>query len=500
MSAGPLRPGTLLGEGIKGFDKIVLGTLKRGALSLQAALGTVETAIGSTGELGWANKMRAAQKVKQLWPETEKRGQVNAMIYDWSFDPSQPTRSVANIIQNLIAKGLAENANNELQGRLNAAMSIVAADRIRNQASEPLTKWEQKRYPQTFRNMNFTEEQVAAMMKGDDALLSMFERRAPSWLSGENAPKAERSMAGQKRWLNSVFAFQQYPMTIINQFATKTGAIGDAWRTGNNTRIAQATSSMARFLGEKSGQGAIYLTLGTLLSQGLAGVKVRMHEDLDRPDRFLLDSLMATLGGPYSTIWSGLRQSGGVSETISRTMFPYSQYLDLRDASTGQGRYRDMEAGERIGAYLSQKAPIAKPVKQALAAFGLSQSNVKLDAAVSGLNRWKADVFGPVPDFKSDPSDFRTAMKSAVRKLADGDFEGYSEEVGKALEAQVLKGKKMDEATQGVSASLLARRKLLNEQRQPLTEDQLNDLAKRIGQEAVSLIQEYDETLSILAK
>lgn len=505
LSLGPLRPGTPIGEGVKAINQTVMGTLKRLALSAQVVIGLPETFGTGVAELGVKNKLRAAGRLKQLWNEMEKTGQVNAMIYDWSIDPSSPIRSSFRLFNNVLAKGFAENLNNELQGRWNAAMAIAAADRIRNQRTEPLTKWEKRQYPETFRKMQFTKDQVDAMMLGNGALLAAFERRFPSWMSGENAPMTERSMASQKRWLNSVFAFQQYPMTVFNQFTKNLSRLGEAYRSGDSAQAKAATEGMARFLFGKGAQGVGYIALGSLLSGGLPGLRVKAEEAKDEPMQFMLEALLSSLSGPYYLLWQAMRNKGllGAGETLTRTMFPVSQFNDLQDMMTSRGQYRDQDVGARIGRYLMQKTPGLRAVKQGLAAFNLSNMDAELQAAIKGMYRWKRDELGWDERTSSRKEDerraFRTEMRAAVAALQENDLDTYLERLEGALfEASELPGK--EKPQERAASSLRGRKLLLNLEGGPLTLDELDALSARIGERAVDRLLEYDATLEALAK
>jgi len=505
-SLGPIRPGAPLGEFIKGFNATALATLKRLALTAQVGMGGPETLGTGVAELGMRNKLAGAAKLKQLWHEFEKRGQVNAMIYDWSFDPSSPIRSLFRQSNNILAKGFAENLHNELQGRWNAATASAAADRVRNQQAEPLTAWEKRQYPETFRKMQFTKEQVAAMMQGDEPLLQAFERRFPSWMSGENAPMSERSMAAQKRWFNSVFAFQPYPMTIANQFTRNLSRLGEAYRTGTKAEKIAATEGMARFIFAKGAMGLGYLALGSLISGGLPGAAVKGNEAKDEPMQFMLEALLASLSGPYYLFWQAIRRGGGLSgagKTVTSTMFPFSQVLDVVDAVEGNGQYRDQDLQARVGRYFLQKVPAARAIRQGLAAAGLADANPQLEAAISGAARWKRDELGwdQTKSFREEDNrkQFRTKMRAAVQALQKNDLDTYLERLAEAVnEAAELGGK--TKPTARVASSLRGRKILRSPDDADLTPEQLDALAKRIGENAVERLRYYDATLEGMAK
>ena len=501
---GWLRPGTVLGEAAKGFNQTAMATLARLALTTQSVLGAPETLGTGIAELGMKNKLRAAARLKQLWHEMEKTGQVNAMIYDWSYDPASPIRSSFRMFNNVVAKGFAENLQNELQGRWNAAMAIVAADRIRNQKTEPLTAWEKRQYPETFRKMQFTKDQVADLMAGNGALLKAFERRFPSWMSGENAPMAERSMAAQKRWLSSIFKFQQYPMTVFNQFSRNLKRVGEAFREKEGR--AAAIEGMSRFLFSKGAQGVGYVALGSLLSGGLPGLKIKFEEAKDEPMDFMLEALLASLSGPYYVLWQAMRRQGGLAgagETLSRTMFPFSQATDLWDMVQSNGQYRDQDLPARIGKYFMQKVPAARAMKQGLAAAGLAEANPELEAAMKGLYRWKREAMGWDESRTFRENDeraaFRTEMRAAVDALKKGNMEEYAERLqGALVEAIRLGGE--GEPEQRIVSSLRKRKALQNLDGGELTLDELDALTSRIGEAAVERLQQYDATLEGLAE
>lgn len=498
LKAGALRPGQPLGELVKGLNQTAMSTLKRLALTGQMVTQIPETVIGSgVAELGMMNRLRSLVKLKQLWPEMEKQGQVNQLLYDWSYDPKNPVRSLFRQGNNLLSKVFAENFLNEFQGKLGAAIATSAADRIRNQAAEPLSNWEKRQYPETFRKMQFTPDQVSALMAGDPILLKAFERRAPAWLTTENRAKTETSLAGNNRLLNSIFPFQMYPMNKLNQFRRNYQRFGEAWRSGDKGQLFNAGEGMARFLFSTSAQGAAYTLLASYAFGGKEGLKIKANEAADEPFEFLAESLMATLGGPYYLLWQGARRNGvaGIGEQATRTLFPYTQAADLRDALQGNGQYRDQDVTQRIGRLLQQKTPGLRIGKQALAIFGLGQESGPTEQAIKGFYRWKLDTFGPDNTQFDSPEDrkvFRSHMRRAVEAIKSGDADAYDEAIFGAKQEAVKRT--------SVAQSFRARMLLKNPSGEDLTDEELDAVSKRIGEDALQRLQDYDAMLEQAAK
>lgn len=496
---GPFAPGRPAGEVVRTVTNTLLPLMKAARLTAQMVTQTPETFLANA-ELGVLNKLRALKSLPELWSEVERAGQVNAMMYDWSLDPSSPARTAARLARNVVSKGAAINFLNEFQGRLNATEARVVADRIRRGA-RTLSAFEKRQLPELFAKMDFTPAQVDLLMQGDEGALRMFERRYPAWKSGENAAMAEGSLAGTKRVLKDLVWFQQYPMIKLNQFRQNYLRLVDAVKSKDGQRIFNAGEGMARFLFWNMAQGAALTALASAMFGGKEGFEIKMNEAKDEPFEFLSESLLAAIGGPYYLIMQGAKHGGaaGVGEQALRAVAPYQIVRELSDMFNARGQYRDQSIGDRLDRYFLTQTPGARLAKSGLATFGLGQDNPALEQSIKGFYRWKRDAFpgdkGEAPETPEERAQFKIHMRKAAEAIQRGDGETRRKELRAAFRS-VPHGTDQDAAIRG---SLLGRRILFAPDNKPLDRKQLEALRNRIGDDAVRRLKAYDLKLEAIA-
>lgn len=486
---GALRPGSTIGEAFRVANQTVGQLMSRLVLTGQMFVQPGEVLAGATPAfLGYRNYLRGAARLNQLYPLLEQNGAVNRVMYDMSFDPSSPIRSLFRISSNAISKGFGEQLLNELQEALAAATARVVAERIQ---SKTLSAWEQRQLPLTLKAMGFTKGQVDLIMQAEPTLLAQFERKAASFLTSGNKAIAEGSRLGANRLFNSVFRFQVYPMMKMNQFRKVSGNWLEAMDKGTKAEKLFASEQLARFLFGTTLQGAITTAIVTLAYEGIMGEKIRVQEAIDKPIRFFLESFLATIGGPTYLLWRGAEYKGvlGLGEQAARLFFPWAIARNMLDMVYGKGVFRDMSVFERLGRWIRQSIPATRSISLVFSAVGLSSTDTKLEASIRALNRWKRSELGfderETYRHEDERKKFRMAMRTAVQKLRSGDFDGYYRSVGEALGVPGID-------LQSIQASLRQRKLLLDLDGKPLNLDQIESLANRIGQEAVDRLQYHD--------
>jgi hypothetical protein len=497
FSVGPLAPGTPTGHAFRFLNQTLGNAMARMVLTGQMMTQAGETIAGATPTfLGYDRYLRALTKYRQLYPELERQGRVNRLIYDMSWDPTQKIRSATRIGSNAVSRAFAESFLNELQEGSAAATAALVAEDIR---TGRLSEWDRKMLPVTFKAMDFSESQAAAMMAGDVALLDQFQSKAASWLTSGNKAIAEGSRIGANRLFNSVFRFQSYPMMKMNQFLRLGRVARQAFESGTTAQKVAATRMMGRFMFHGIMQGAITTGITALAFEALYGAKIRKQEAQDNLFGFVLESFLATLSGPAYLVFRGARFGGlrGIGEQALRSMFPYTMVMDLIDMAQGQGQYRDLDAGDRLLKYVAQKVPGTRPMVAALAAVGLSQKNVKLETARKAFYRWRREQPGVKSWKEQEQGDdegrqFRTHMKQAVVGLQNGDLETYRDAMA---EAMGVPGKSLKAAK-----SSLKSRKVLQFNGKKLDADQMQSLRNRIGDEPVDRLRYYDLMLDRAAE
>lgn len=492
---GILRPGTALGETFRFINSTVGNLASRMVLTGQMFVQPGENIAGSTPVfLGYRNYLRALARIRQLYPQMEQQGMVNRVMHDMTYDPNSPVRSAFRIAGNVLSRAFAETALNELQEAHAATTARVVSERIK---AGTLSSWEQRQLPLTFKSMGFTKPQVADLMRGDPDLLAAFERKAASFLTSGNKAIAEGSRLGANRLFNSVFRFQLYPMMKLNQLRKVMGNFGEAMRSGSNSEKVAASEQMARFLFGAAAQGALTVGITALAYEGLMGAGIRLREAMDDTVGFLVESFAATMSGPMYLLYRGSKNKGlsGIGEQSLRTFFPYAIANDMMDAAHGAGQYRNLDAFERAGKFVSQKLPGTRFLRLGMSAAGLSTENVKLDAAIKGFYRWRRDALGfrEQEDFLNADTrkQFRIEMKRAVEALKRGDAPEFNLRLRQAAQ----QARKAGSVTQSLRSSKILKRP----DGANLTPQEMDALTNHIGEDAVNMLRYFDGMLDAQA-
>jgi hypothetical protein len=500
---GPLAPGKPVPEIARMINQTVGSLMAKAVLTGQMILQPGETLAGSTPVfLGARNYLEGMVKLakngEQLYAELEKNGAVNRVIYDWSTDPNAITRSLFRQAGNALSGMSFQTVLNEFQEMAAATTARVVNERI---IKGQLSNWEKRMLPQTFKAMGFNEAETQKLMAGTDSALSdQFERKAASFLTSGNKSMAEGSPLGANRLFNSVFRFQSYPMMKMNQFRKVAGAAYDAFfKKGTTEEKLRSAEQLAYFIGGNVLQGALTTAIVTMVYKGLFGAQVALQDEArNEPFQFLLDSFIATMGGPFYLVYRGVRDGngGGMGEQFARSVFPYAIGREIYDMSKGLGAYRDRDLGERIGKFIEKKVPATRAIRSGMALFGLSQEDAKLQASMEAFYRWQNDEFKDdvkgSPPIIEDNKEFRKHMRRAVEALKRGDREKYAEEV---LEGLSIKGKK----AKHIADSFRGRKILRSPGGKELNLDQMQRLRDRIGDRAADRLRYWDMMLEAAA-
>lgn len=494
---GMLSPTEPVGSAFRVLNQTVGNVMAKMVLTGQMLTQPGELIAGSTPQtLGMKNYLRGMARLRQIYPQLEEAGAVNRVMYDMTYDPTSPIRSLFRQSGNVMSRAFGEQMVNELQEAGAAAAAHVVSERIRTGA---LTDWERRNLPATFSEMGFKTTEVGLLMSGDPQMLGQFERMAASFLTSGNKAISEGSRLGANRLFNSIFRFQLYPMMKTNQFRQVAGNFSEAWTSGTPAERASASERMARFVGYNTLQGALTVAITTLGYMGWSGAKVRSKEAEDEPFKFMVESFMSSMSGPLYLVWRGSRDKGvlGVGEQATRLVFPYTVTRELIDMANGHGQYRDQSTFDRIGRFLSSKTPGTKVLGTGLAIFGLGNENRDLDTAISAFYRWRRQELGfrEQEDFlnQDNRKAFRTAMRKVVEALKAADGDKFLKTYTDAMASVEGIGPK------NISQSLRARKLLKTPDGKALDLDQKQALRNRIGDEAVDRLEYFDLMLEAAA-
>jgi hypothetical protein len=448
--------------------------------------------------LGYGKAFAAMTKLDR-YQQLKRSGALNAALRDFSFDPTQPARSAARQTSNVISRTFLSDLANEFQEFAGASAARLVADEIR---AGSLSPGDQLRVQNVMRAMGIDRASAEQAVRGNNpSALRVFENEAASFLSGGNQAMAGKSRLGASRAFNELFWFHSYPMTKLRQFRSiANNLIEDAslrqWRSA-----ADNAALMGRFLGGTVLGGALTVGIMRLLYEGLFGLDIARHEAQDDWKGFLTDSFLQGMGGPLQ-IAARIFEQGldldNVGAGLVGAMAPVGVARELSDAALGRGRYEGLSEFERLGKFILSKTPTTKAIKQGMAAFGLSQDNVELDAAIKGFYRWRNDEFGTIKhkEFLSDERShhaFKASMRKAVEALKDGRMEEFDAALDAALEDPEATMKK-------VKSSLRGRKLLKSPDGRSLSPEDLDALRSRIGSKAVDLLEDFDMMLNAVAK
>jgi len=240
----------------------------------------------------------------------------------------------------------------------------------------------------------------------------------------------------------------------------------------------------------------ITTALAALAYGGLSGIKMMLNESKDKPARFLFDSFMLTSLGPLYQFMRGYEARGlkSAGTTVARMAFPVSVTQDLYEFGTRSGRYQDKDWSSAIGTLLRSKNPGLRAIQTGMALVGLSTKDEDLEAAMAGYNRWRRDKYGSktVEDnLVVDPNKpFRVAIGSAVEAFRNGDEKAFYKAYDQAVD---LHGDL--EIKDTIQEKFNSKKVLKNGYGGKLTEDELDELRKRIGNRAVDKLEDYNMML-----
>ena len=510
-----LKPTNLIGQLFRLADATVGNLMAKSVLSGQMILQPAELVSGATPIfLGYKNTLAAANRLtpganpmnwikdmakrRQLYSEMEKFGQVNPVMLDFSGHEGSLIRSISKITGNTISKVFMEHMLNEWQETLAATTANVVAEKL---ATGSLSAWEKRMLPETFRAMGFNADERYALMRGDKELLDQFRRKAASFLTGGNRSLTDASRLGSNPHFNTLFRFMTYPMTRINQFRQVSHQLADSWANGTAKEKRAATEMFARNLVFGANQGMLSAAIAAMAYGGLSGLKILLNESKDTPAKFMFDSFMTTVMGPLNQIRKGIKSDGitALPETLARLSFPFSVTEDLAEFATLTGRYQDKSWSRAIATLLRSKNPAMRAIKTGMSLVGLATKDEELDAAMLGYGRWRKDKFGSKriqDNLVIDPNkDFRIAIGDAVDAFRNGDEKAFYKAYDKAVDLRDDL-----EIKDSIREKFNSKKVLKNGYGGKLTEDELDELRKRIGHRAVDKLEDYNMMLEEAGK
>lgn len=492
-------PGSAAGMVASGVNRVLGDIFSPLKLTASAIYNLPETFLGNTPAFfGWRNFLQGAIELRGRHDALETMGAINRNIYNWSFDPKAPIRSVMADFRNGIRKVTLQQFFNEMQEMLAASTAQVFAERAQTGG---LSAREQALFADAARAMGFERPAAESMSRGRGTIdqYGDFTRRAASFATGGNMMPAEGSrFAGSRAW-SGLFRFQSYPMMKLNAHNKAWRNAVEAWESGSGKRKASSSEQLALFMFGTAAQGAATAFLAALLRGGQTGVEIKTEEAKDEPGEFLLDSLLSGIGGPIAAINYAAGQ-GKLVEALNPEninlgkTFPGSIYMEMMELFRGKGAFKDLSLPDALGKYVAEKVPAGRIGRTALSVVGLSQHNVALDESIRAFYRWRREELG-YTEQKGELSEdsrreFRQHMKKAVEAIKQG--RDFVPEIVKAAGTEGASRK-------ALASSMRARTILKGPDARKLTPEQEDALKKRIGQKAFDRIFWHDAMIEAVA-
>jgi hypothetical protein len=445
--------------------------------------------------MGYKRALESSIKERKAYSDLERSGMVNRAILDFSYDPTSPVRSLSRQASNLIRKMFAEQISNEFQEFTGAAAARVIANEIREGR---LPEGDRQNVIATMRAMGIAyDDAIAAVVGKNEPVVRQFETRAAEFLYGGNRALAESSPLGASRAFTQLFKWHSYPMTKVRQVRSLVNNLIESVERKDSAQIYANALLLGKHIGGTVMAGAITTGIMALINEGLHGVGIKAREAQDDFPEFLWDTYSMAMGGPVQIASRIVTEAGDVNSWITELLnasAPVGVANDLSRAVLGIGPYEGLGTVERIGKFLESKVSMSRAIKRGMASFGLAHSQPELEADIRAFKRWQRDKFGYIK-FEShilddyNHSKFRSHMKKAVEALKTGDQDGYSSAINKALEI---------ESTRKVKRSLRGRKILRRPDGGALSQDDYEDLERRIGSEGIRRIENFDSMLNSL--
>ena len=496
-----MAPDSVTGAAYRALGEVT-APMRALMLSASAAVNVVETLMGGAHIFnGYGPAFKAMLRSKTLFAQLKRSGMLNASIKDFSFDPSAPIRSLSRMASNILSRGFMSEFLNEFQEFTGASSARIVADEIR---AGTMSATDKQNVISTMRAMGIDTKSAKEAVEGrSPKTVQVFETKAAAFLSSGNMATAERSRLGASRFFNSLFWFHSYPMMKLNQLRSLYNNLNESVRTGDKPQQWADAKKISRYIFGTGLQGAGTLILMRLLTEGAAGLETLDKEAEDDPLAFVMNSFIQGIGGPLALAARLFERVGGVQSLASEvvgSMAPVGVVGELWDMAAGNGKYDGADFMSKVGLFIRSKTPAMRLAKRAVATLGLAKNSADLDAAISAFYRWRREEKGQLKitnelKDQEDRAKFRFHMKKVVEAMKKNDLDAYMKQMGAALSIREFEEMSYKEQQKSISSSLRSR-KLLSK----LEDEDLENLRKRIGDNAFQRLIDYDDMLEIEAK
>lgn len=430
----------------------------------------------------------------------EDMGYFDRLIQDYSLDPNRPVKSLIKITRNAIS--MPNSIANEL-GEVSAAATMkVVTDKAQNGR---LNSFDKARLTQFARLAGFSPDVSKSIGEGT-APRTVYEslvRKTPALMTGGNIKATERSYLEGSRLFNQWFPFMSYPqmqMRLMDKTAREAySAISDV-RNGDFRPAAAKIGAFTQVWGGTAVRGVAITLISALLTGGVKGLQIAMNEQEEKGKDALTNpvSAMQFLGGLYTKGIGGpltmIDQFVGSDKPMDLGNYSLRAKIitDLHNYLFSKGQYQNKDWYDKAAIFAQNKLPAAQIPMTWASIMGLGQRNVQLEQASKGFFRWIKDNNIELPGGGVGENDemihFQSVMRQAATLIRQGqDPTDYIK--------QNLQGMQSPE----MIASSLRGQRLLTRIPKWVTQDQIDQLKRRLGQENYDTLQKYDDILSAWA-
>ncbi|HLV65415.1 MAG TPA: JAB domain-containing protein, partial [Polyangiaceae bacterium] len=512
---GPLpavRPGSAAHEAIAQVQRLV--AMVRAGMLTRAAIPNLPEPLGNLQAFGGARRMiqalidlapgRYADTVLRL----ERMGLTAADVANLTIDRDRYLASLSRIWGQSVLRLFGTKPAWEFGEKLAAAQGLRFAQDLmaarggrftREMSWLTLralgyTKREADRLTYEMPRQEFSDVRLAPASVRE-AYIGVAQRFATRLINSTMTLPAEESRSANSRYWKAWIWFDSYFQMNARTSARSLRNLWEALGTAreNPHRLGAALYQLARLHAGKTAAGAIAYALLLFALGGSYGLGQAAREAKEDPLDFLLRAWLYTQFGPIVMSLARVFESRRV-EDWRLVSAPVSLIEEVASMVMGWGAYRDLSPIERASRFGDRYFTVKRSIAQFMAAYGLSEEDPKLRAAIREYWAWRrrhdlAPGRYEAGDMEAADREFRRHMRRAYEamQLEEPDPDEVLRHINRALQAE---GKDWS----SVAQSLRARRLLTQ-----LDETQREALREYLGEEMYAVLEAHDAVLEAWA-
>lgn len=512
---GPLpavRPGSAAHEAIAQVQRLV--AMVRAGMLTRAAIPNLPEPLGNLQAFGGARRLiqalidlapgRYADTVLRL----ERMGLTAADVANLTIDRDRYLASLSRIWGQSVLRLFGTKPAWEFGEKLAAAQGLRFAQDLmaarggrftREMSWLTLralgyTKRDADRLTYEMPNPEFSDVRLAPASVRE-AYIGVAQRFATRLINSTMTLPAEESRSANSRYWKAWIWFDSYFQMNARTSARSLRNLWEALGTAreNPHRLGAALYQLARLHAGKTAAGSIAYALLLFALGGSYGLGQAAREAKEDPLDFLLRAWLYTQFGPIVMSLARVFESRRV-EDWRLVSAPVSLIEEVASMVMGWGAYRDLSPIERASRFGDRYFTVKRSIAQFMAAYGLSEEDPKLRAAIREYWAWRrrhdlAPGRYEAGDMEAADREFRRHMRRAYEamQLEEPDPDEVLRHINRALQAE---GKDWS----SVAQSLRARRLLTQ-----LDETQREALREYLGEEMYAVLEAHDAVLEAWA-